>query len=77
MWSFNTFKDIRYWILLVPFLIILVLYIYCTPSNFFEKPYVSSFSIFIFPALFWSIYYLWNYLDGKKKRKNRGSNSDL
>jgi len=52
MGSFNTFKDIRYWILLVPFLIIIFLYIYCTPSDFFEKPYVSSISIFIFRHYF-------------------------
>lgn len=54
MGSFNTFKDKRYWILLVPFIIILVLYIYFTPSYMLEKPYVSSLSILIFPALFWS-----------------------
>ncbi len=77
MGSFNTFKDIRYWILLVPFLIILVLYIYCTPSNFFEKPYVSSLAIFIFPTLFWSTYHLWRYFGDKKKRNAMESRIDL
>lgn len=74
MGSFNTFKDKRYWILLVPFIIILVLYIYFTPSYIHEKPYVLALSFFIFPTLFWSIYYIWKYL---KKRNEMESNSDL
>lgn len=28
MWSFSTFKDKRYWILLIPFLITLVLFVF-------------------------------------------------
>ena len=73
MGSFNTFKDKRYWILLVPFIIILVLYIYFTPSYMLEKPYVSSLSILIFPTLFWSTYHLWKYFGDKKERNDMGS----
>lgn len=77
MGSFNTFKDIRYWILLVPFLIILVLYIYFTPSDFFEKPYISSLSLLIFPTLFWCTYHLWKYIGDKKEGNDRENSNGL
>ncbi|MEK4385828.1 permease [Solibacillus sp. FSL W7-1464] len=77
MWSFNTFKDIRYWMLLVPFLIILVLYIHFTPSYILEKPYVSALSLFIFPTLFWSTYHLWKHFGDKKERNDVESSSGL
>ncbi|MBM7663637.1 hypothetical protein JOC25_000093 [Solibacillus kalamii] len=68
MGSFNTFKDKRYWILLMPFLITMVLYVYFTPKNVLEKSYVSTLSILIFPTLFWSTYHLWKYFCDIKKR---------
>ncbi|AMO85417.1 hypothetical protein B857_02652 [Solibacillus isronensis B3W22] len=68
MGSFNTFKDKRYWILLMPFLITMVLYVYFTPKNVLEKPNVSTLSILIFPTLFWSTYHLGKYFGDKKKR---------
>lgn len=58
MGSFNTFKEIRYWILLIPFLIILALYIYFTPSYIFQMLYVLALSLFIFPTLFRSTYHI-------------------
>ena len=67
MGSFNTFKDISYWILLVPFIIILVLYIYFTPSYMLEKPYGSSLSILIFSALFWSYIIFGSFLGIKRR----------
>lgn len=77
MGSFNTFKDIRYWILLFPFIIILILYTYFTPSYILKKPYILALSLFIFPTLFWSTYHIWKYFRNKKKRNDMESGSDL
>lgn len=77
MGSFNTFKDKRYWILLMPFLITMVLYVYFTPKNVLEKSYVSTLSILIFPTLFWSTYHLWKYFGDKKKRDSIDERGDL
>lgn len=68
MWSFSTFKDKRYWILLIPAIIILVLYVVFTPDYILEKPYVAPFSMLIGAALFWTTYHLWKYFGDKKKR---------
>lgn len=77
MGSFNTFKDKRYWILLIPFISILVLFVFFTPNYILEKPYVSSLSFLIFPSLFWSTYHLWKYFGDKKKRDNIDGYGDL
>lgn len=77
MGSFNTFKDKRYWILLMPFLITMVLYVYFTPKNVLEKSNVSTLSILIFPTLFWSIYHIWKYFGDKKKWDSIDERGDL
>lgn len=70
MWSFTTFKDKRYWILLIPTIIILVLFAVLTPGYILEKTYFLPSFVFVFAALFWSTYHLWKYLGDKKKRNN-------
>ena len=77
MWSFNTFKDKRYWILLIPAIIILVLFAVFTPDYILEKTYVSPFLSIISIALFWSTYHLWKYFGDKKKRNNTDDSCDL
>ncbi|TMN20836.1 hypothetical protein FFL34_00955 [Lentibacillus cibarius] len=60
----NTFKDKIYWILLLPFLTILVfLSIFIGDSN------TKAFLIlgFIDVSLFWLTYYLWKYFSNKKR----------
>ena len=76
MWSFSTFKDKRYWILLILFIIILVILMVFKPDHFFEKNYVSPFIILIFPTSFWSIYHIWKYF-GDKKKNITDDSSDL
>lgn len=63
MFNFNTFKDKRYWILLLPFITIFVLlYIFISDSN------SKAFLIlgFIDVALFWITYHLWKYFNEKR-----------
>ena len=77
MWSFNTFKDKRYWILLIPAIITLVLFAVFTSDYILEKTYVVPFSMLIFIVLFWSTYHLWKYFGDKKKRNNTDDSCDL
>ena len=77
MWSFSTFKDKRYWILLIPSSIILVLFAVFTPEYILEKTYFLPFFVLIFLALFWSTYHLWKYFGDKKKRNNKDDSCDL
>lgn len=77
MWSFSTFKDKRYWILLIPAIIILGLLAVFTPDYILEKPYILLVLLFIFQALFWSTYHLWKYVGDKKKRNNKDDSCDL
>ncbi|WP_313894396.1 permease [Psychrobacillus sp.] len=77
MWSFSTFKDKRYWILLIPAIIILVLFAVFTPDYILEKSYVAPLLMLIPAALFWSTYHLWKYFGDKKKSTNTGNSCDL
>ena len=72
MWSFSTFKDKRYWILLITAIITLVLFAVFTPDYILEKPYFAPLTMLINVALFWSTYHLWKYFGDKKKRNNTG-----
>ncbi|MEK5215850.1 permease [Psychrobacillus sp. FSL H8-0487] len=66
MWSFSTFKDKRYWILLITAIIIFVLFAVFTPDYILEKPYFAPFTMLIGVALFWSTYHLWKYFGEKE-----------
>lgn len=77
MWSFSTFKDIRYWILLIPAIIILVLFAVFTPDYILEKPYIPPILGIIFIASFLSTYYIWRYFGDKKKRDNMDDSSNI
>jgi len=77
MWSFSTYKDKRYWILLITAIIILVLFAVFTPDYILEKTYFVPFSMLIFIVLFWSTYHLWKYFGDKKKRNNTDDSCDL
>ncbi|QCR31920.1 permease [Lysinibacillus sp. SGAir0095] len=77
MWSFSTFKDKRYWILLIPAIIILFLFAVFTPDYILEETYGWSFLILIFLVLFWSTYHLWKYFGDKKKRHSTDDGCDL
>ncbi len=76
MWSFSTFKDKRYWILLIPAIIILILFVVFIPDYILEKPYVSLILTLIFPTLFWSIYHIWKYFGYSKKMNNTDDSCD-
>lgn len=71
MFSFNTFKDKRYWILFLPTLIILVL-LGIFSSNIYIFGYINLFLVLmlVLVALFWTIYHLWKYFGDKKKAIN-------
>ncbi|MFC6041194.1 permease [Paenisporosarcina macmurdoensis] len=77
MWSFNTFKDKRYWILLIPAIIILVLFAVFNPDYILGNTYILPFSLLIYAALFWSTYHLWKYFGDKKKKNNTDDDCDL
>lgn len=77
MWSFSTFKDKRYWVLLILAIIILVLYAVFTPNYILEKPYIAPFTIIISGVLFWSTYHLWKYFGDKKKKDNTKDRHDF
>ncbi|REB07073.1 permease [Sporosarcina sp. BI001-red] len=67
MWSFSTFKDKRYWILLIPASIFLILFAFFTPDYILERPFVAPITILASSVLFWSTYHLWKYFGDKKK----------
>ncbi|MCM3757612.1 hypothetical protein M3197_08925 [Sporosarcina aquimarina] len=52
MWSFRTFKDKRYWILLIPAIIILLLFAFFTPDYILQKPFVAPITILSSGVLF-------------------------
>ncbi|KGR79026.1 permease [Ureibacillus manganicus DSM 26584] len=76
MWSFSTFKDKRYWILLIPAIIFLVLFSVFASDFILERPYITLILIIIFIALFWSIYHMWRYF-GDRKKNNADDSGDL
>ncbi|WP_078546786.1 hypothetical protein [Bacillus alkalitelluris] len=61
---FKEFKDKRYWILLLPFLIIGILLILYLPQNF--KPFTILLAL-----VFWIAYYTWIYLSKNNDVKAR------
>jgi len=69
MFSFNTFKDKRYWILLLPTIIILILLAIFT-SNIYIFGYINVCFVLVLVALFWMTYHLWRYFGDKKKVNN-------
>ena len=76
MWSFHTFKDKRYWILLIPSIIISVLFSVFAADYILETPSIALISIIIYIILFWSTYHLWKYF-GDRKKNATDEESDL
>ncbi|WP_332646674.1 permease [Lysinibacillus sp. 54212] len=70
MWSFSTFKDKRYWILLIPAITILVLFAVFTPDYILGKSYFLPIFLILYTGLFWSSYQLCTYFGDKKKMNN-------
>ena len=70
MFSFKTFKDKRYWILLIPFIIILVGFAVFAPNYFNETPLLLPLFLLLYAGLFWTTYHLWKYFRDKKKKNN-------
>ena len=68
MFSFQTFKDKRYWILLFPFIIILVAFSVFASNYFIENPLMGPIFLLLNAILFWGIYHLWKYVGDKKHR---------
>ena len=68
MFSFQTFKDKRYWILLFPFIIILVCFSVFAPNYFIGKPLMVPLFLLLNATLFWGTYHLWKYVGDKKHR---------
>ncbi|MDA6131593.1 hypothetical protein OSK38_30020, partial [Escherichia coli] len=66
------FKDKRYWILLVPFLIILVCFVVFASTSDFFLEHTSIFPLFtiLYVSLFWITYHLWKYFGDEKKKNN-------
>ncbi|KZE37087.1 hypothetical protein AV656_10910 [Bhargavaea cecembensis] len=69
MFSFETFKDKRYWILLFPFLIILVGFSVFASNYFAENPLMIFLFLVLDASLFWGIYHLWKYVGDKKAQR--------
>lgn len=67
MFSFQTFKDKRYWILLFPFIIILLLFSFFASNYFAENPLVMVLFLVLYVTLFWGTYHLWKYVGDKKR----------
>lgn len=67
MFSFQTFKDKRYWILLFPFIIILLLFSFFASNYFAENPLMIVLFLFLYVTLFWGIYHLWKYVGDEKQ----------
>jgi len=74
MWSFSTFKDKRYWILLIPAIILLILFAFLTPDYILQRPFVAPLTILASAVLFWSTYHLWKYFGDKKKKRHTEDN---
>ncbi|VDG97997.1 Uncharacterised protein [Lysinibacillus sphaericus] len=77
MWSFSTFKDKRYWILLIPAIIILILFAFFTPDYILQRPFVAPLTILLSGALFWSTYHVWKYFGDKKKKDHTEDNHEM
>ena len=77
MWSFNTFKDKRYWILLIPAILTWSCSLFLPLIIFLKKLMFRHFYHIISIALFWSTYHLWKYFGDKKKRNNTDDSCDL
>ena len=77
MWSFSTFKDIRYWILLIPTIIILIVFAFFTPDYILQKPFVTPLTLLAGTVLFWSTYHLWKYSGDKKKEYHPKDNINM
>ncbi|MBB4826642.1 positive regulator of sigma E activity [Sporosarcina luteola] len=69
MFSFDTFKDKRYWILLCPYLLILVVFSIVASSEMLANTLITYLLLLLYAASFWAIYHLWKYLGDKKKKK--------
>ncbi|MCM3093158.1 MULTISPECIES: hypothetical protein [unclassified Cytobacillus] len=65
MFSFNTFKDLRYWILFFPYVLILIGFVVFSSGYPYAWLFVS-----LYAGVFWGHYHLWKYLD-EKRMKNR------
>lgn len=76
MWNFSTFKGKRYWILLIPAIIISVLFAVFAPDYILERPSITLILTIIFIALFWSTYHMWRYF-GDRKKNNTDDSGDL
>lgn len=76
MRCFSTFKDKRYWILLIPSIIFLVLFAIFASDYILDRPYITLTLIIIFIALFWSTYHMWRYV-GDRKKNNTDDSGDL
>ena len=74
MFSFKTFKDKRYWILLLPFIIILVDFSIFASNYFIANTFIAPLFLFLYAALFWTTYHLWKYY-GDKKNRNKNKHS--
>lgn len=67
LFSFQTFKDKRYWTLLIPFVIILIGVSACASNYFEETPLMAPIFLLLYAMLFWGIYHLWKYIGDKKQ----------
>ncbi len=69
MWSFSTFKDKRYWILLIASIFLLILFALFTPDYILQRPIVVLSAIPVSGIIFWSTYHLWKYLGDEKEER--------
>ncbi|MFC5734425.1 hypothetical protein [Cytobacillus gottheilii] len=67
MFSFQTFKDKRYWILLLPFLIVYIVVAIFSSGYFTGKPILALLFPFLSVMLFWGTYHLWKYVATKRE----------
>lgn len=72
----GTFRDRRYWILLILYIIILVLFAVLAPDYILEIPNITAILIIIFIVLFWSTYHIWRYF-GDRNKNSMDDSGDL
>lgn len=69
MFSFQTFTDKRYWILLAVFLVLLIGVSLFASDYIIGKPYGISIFLVVSFVSFWGLYHGWEYVGDRRKRR--------
>lgn len=71
MFSFETFKDKRYWIPLPPFIVIFVVISIFSSNLYVKNPIIVLILLLLNTILFWVTYHSWEYIgEGRVQYRN-------